>query len=147
MQFVDAILWYIKMIKNNLNYFLTSVVIPFILSLQLIYNLIYVNKFDNIFTKLLLLIITIYLFKRFNGYSVSSCDNSLSSPVWGEKEIELWELIIFLFLFIYRKNLHIKYYFIHLILLLSVYFIYKKALGSIWCSLANIYSIFYLIKY
>ena len=47
MQFADAILWYIKMKKNNINYIVTSFVIPFILSLQIIYNMFFINKINN----------------------------------------------------------------------------------------------------
>ena len=39
MQLSDAILWYTGMKKNTVNYLTTSLLIPLILSLQVIYNL------------------------------------------------------------------------------------------------------------
>ena len=38
MQLADAILWYSGMKRNNINYIVTSFLIPFLLSLQLYYN-------------------------------------------------------------------------------------------------------------
>ena len=48
-QIVDAILWYIKMDKNNINYIVTSFLLPSILSLQLYYNVFMRNKNSNKF--------------------------------------------------------------------------------------------------
>ena len=44
MQLADAILWYIKMKKNNINYIITSYLIPTLLSLQILYNVFIIQK-------------------------------------------------------------------------------------------------------
>src|SRR6056300_1584924 len=44
MQLADAILWFIKMKKNNINYIVLSVFVPLILSFQILFNLFYRNK-------------------------------------------------------------------------------------------------------
>ena len=46
-QLADAILWYIKMEKNIINYYVTSYIIPIILSLQIIYNIYVRNKINT----------------------------------------------------------------------------------------------------
>ena len=43
MQLVDAILWATDMKKDWINYFVTSFLIPFILSLQIIFNIFFIN--------------------------------------------------------------------------------------------------------
>ena len=43
MQIADSILWYINMKKNRINYIVTSVLIPFILGLQIFYNIFIIN--------------------------------------------------------------------------------------------------------
>ena len=47
-QLADAILWYNKMKKNNINYLVTSYLIPFLLSLQLLYRVFIVNYSEYI---------------------------------------------------------------------------------------------------
>ena len=150
MQLADAILWYHKMKKNNINYLVTSYLIPFLLSLQLIYRVFFVNyseyiKFiDDKFLKILIFIGICYLFYRFNGYSKSLCDNKLSSPVWGSNEIKIWELIIFAFLLFYPD------YFIFItmvILLLLIKLIVGGAYGTLWCAITNLIAFYYLYKY
>src|SRR6056300_119314 len=44
MQLADAILWFIKMKKNTINYIVTSLFIPLILSAQILFNLYFRNK-------------------------------------------------------------------------------------------------------
>ena len=39
MQFADAILWYNKMRRNNINYYTTSVLVPLILAIQILFNI------------------------------------------------------------------------------------------------------------
>ena len=81
--------------KNNINYLVTSFLLPFILSLQLYYNVFIRNKNTNKFIKLLTILGCVYLFYRINGYSISLCDNKLSSPIWGTTEIKIGDFILF----------------------------------------------------
>lgn len=145
MQALDAILWYVKMKKNVINYIITSFAIPLVLSLQLYYNLVIVNKFDSPYVLLGLLLATIYMFFKFNGYSKSLCNNKLASPIWGNNEIKIWEFILFAILVLYPSKSGI---FMSIFIVLPIiYFYFGGAYGSLWCALANYCAIDYLIRY
>ena len=142
-QLADAILWYIKMKKNNINYIVTSFIIPLILSLQILYNVFIINNNKNPIITLFVICSIIYLFYRFNGYSKSLCNNKLSSPVW-EEDLKIWELIIFAILILYPNYIRILQVFI-LMFLIKIYI--GGAYGSLWCAIANIFALYYLYKY
>ena len=143
-QLADAILWYIKMEKNIINYYVTSYIIPIILSLQIIYNIYVRNKINNIYVNLFIIISIIYIFIKFNGYSTSVCDNKFSSPVWGSYEIKLWQLFLFAFIICY-PNWKLLW---KLILgIIFIKFISNGGYGSLWCAVANIIAIKYLFTY
>ena len=147
MQLVDAILWFIKMKKNNINYIVSSVFVPLILSFQILFNLFYRNEGKYIPLNILGFFTIFYLFYKFNGYSSSVCNNSLSSPIWASNEIKLWEVIIFSILIFYPNinNLFIlSTFFIFFPLL---YFFMDGAYGSLWCAIANIVAFKYLLTY
>ena len=139
-QFADAILWYIKMKKNNINYVVTSLIIPMILSLQIIYNIYVRNNINNTYVNIFMFIYILYLFVRFNGYSTSLCSNKLSSPIWASNELKLWELIIFAYLLTYPQ-IH------YIILVLLIPLLFAGAYGSMWCAIANIIAVYYLLTY
>jgi len=159
MQLSDAILWYTGMKKNTINYLTTSVLIPLILSLQVLYNIYIRNRKKNkennknknknknknriitVFTSLIIL----YLFYRFNGYSRPLCSNKLSSPVWASKEIQLWELIVFATIIIY-PNWNAIAYTVFIVFPL-IFILSGGGYGSLWCAVANILAIYYLYKY
>ena len=147
MQLTDAILWFIKMKKNNINYIVSSVFVPLILSFQILFNLFYRNEGKYISLNILGFFTIFYLFYKFNGYSSSVCNNSLSSPIWASNEIKLWEVIIFSILIFYPNinNLFIlSTFFIFFPLL---YFFMDGAYGSLWCAIANIVAFKYLLTY
>jgi len=142
-QLADAILWFIKMKKNIINYIVTSFLIPTILSLQLLYNNFVINNILSL--KIFSVIACLYIFFKFNGYSKSLCNNNLSSPVWGSKEINIIEFIIFAILIIYPKwKLLI---FIIFILYPFIKISINGAFGSMWCALANFKAFHYLYEY
>jgi hypothetical protein len=149
-QLADAILWYHKMKKNNINYLVTSYLIPLLLSLQLMYRVFFVNnseyiKFiDDKLLKIFIFIGICYLFYRFNGYSKSLCDNKLSSPIWGSNEIKIWELIIFAFLIFYPDYFTFT---TMIILLLLIKLIVGGAYGTLWCAITTLIAFYYLYKY
>lgn len=149
-QLTDAILWYNKMKRNNINYIVTSYFIPFILSLQVLYKVFvtnhkeYMKVIDDKLLKILIFIGICYTFYRFNGYSKSLCDNKLSSPVWGSNEIRAWELIIFAFLLFYPDT--ISFFSIILLFVLIKLFI-GGAYGTMWCAITNLVAFYYLYKY
>jgi hypothetical protein len=149
-QLADAILWYHKMKKNNINYLVTSYLIPFILSLQLLYKVFvtnhkeYIKVIDDKLLKILIFVGICYLFYRFNGYSKSLCDNKLSSPVWGSNEIALWELILFAFVLWYPNH---PMFFSTLILFALIKIIIGGAYGSMWCAITNLVAFYFLYKY
>ena len=140
MQFADAILWYIKMKKNTINYVVTSFIIPFILSLQLIHNVYFVNKINNIYVNIFIGLFVIYWFWKLNGYSVSSCKNKLESPIWGNNEITLIELILFTTVIAYP---YLGFAFIVPLIVLIV----ERGYGSMYCALANILAFYYLLTF
>jgi len=142
-QLADAILWYIKMKKNNINYIVTSFIIPLILSLQILYNVFIINNNKNPMITLFVIIGILYLFYRFNGYSKSLCNNKLSSPIW-EEDLKICEIIIFAILILYPNYIRILQVFI-LIFLIKFYI--GGAYGSLWCAIANIVALYYLYKY
>jgi hypothetical protein len=145
-QLADAILWYIGMKKNNINYIVTSFLIPFLLSLQLYYNVFIQNEiYFNLFFKILTLLAPIYIFYKFNGYSKSLCNNKLLSPIWGSNEIKIWEFILFAILIIYPNWITL---FITLTIILPVIYLFVGgSYGSLWCAITNICAIYYLYKY
>jgi len=147
MQLADAILWFIKMKKNIINYIVTSLFIPLILSAQILFNLYYRNKVKYLLLNILGIFGIIYIFFRFNGYSTSICDNYLTSPIWASNEIKFWEFLMFALLIFYPK--------LDDLFLLSVIFIFfpllyifmDGAYGSLWCAIANIMAFKYLLTY
>ena len=144
MQLVDAILWFIKMKKNNINYIVSSVFVPLILSFQILFNLFYRNEGKYIPLNILGFFTIFYLFYKFNGYSSSVCNNSLSSPIWASNEIKLWEIIIFSILICYPcyDNL-----FLFSIFFPFLYIFMDGAYGSLWCTIGNIIAFKYLLTY
>ena len=146
MQIADAILWYIGMKKNSINYFVTSLLIPFILSLQVLYNLYIRNKLNYLIVDIGVILWIVYMFIRFNGYSISSaCNGKLASPIWGSKEISFWELAIFAIIVCYPNwKLTIFTIFIVFPIIMKVS---GGGYGSLWCAIATLMSIYYLITY
>ena len=145
MQLADSILWYNNMRRNNINYYVTSFMIPFILSLQVYYNLFIYNNIKNIYAKVFFIIVTLYIFYRFNGYSSSICDNKLSSPIWGSNEIKLWEILIFIGLVFYPTcGLGCI---TSLIFVFIAYMFLNGAYGSLWCAFANLIAVYYLLTF
>jgi len=150
MQLADAILWYNKMKKNNINYLVTSYLIPFLLSLQLLYRVFivnyseYIKVIDDKLLKMIILIVIFILFIKFNGYSKSLCDNKLSSPVWGSNEIKPWQLITFAFLLFYPDTVS---FFSILFLFFLIKIFVGGAYGSMWCAITNLIAFYFLYKY
>jgi len=149
-QLADAILWYNKMKKNNINYLVTSYLIPLLLSLQILYTVFIVNHssfikiIDDNYLKIFIPILLLYMFYRFNGYSVSLCNNKLSSPIWGSNEIKLWELLLVTFLIFYPD-----YYmwFATLFLFLLIKIFVGGGYGTLWCAISNLVAFYFLYKF
>jgi len=146
MQLADAILWFIKMKKNIINYIVTSLFIPLILAAQILFNLYYRNKGKYLPLNILGICIIVYLFFKFNGYSTSICDNYLSSPIWGSNEIKFWEILIF-GLLIFYPSMDVIILLTVLVFFPLMYFFMDGAYGSLWCTLANIMAFKYLLTY
>lgn len=79
-----------------------------------------------------------YLFYRFNGYSVSSCSNKLSSPIWGNNELELWEILAFLIMVSFPNVYEIIGGFT---IIYGVKLWINGGVGSMWCAIANLLAI------
>ena len=143
MQFADAILWYNKMRRNNINYYTTSVLVPLILAIQILFNIYIYNEINNRIVDAAVWSFIVYIFIKSNGYSVKSCNN-YGSPLWGNWKMTLIDLIIFA-LFIFYPSINA--------LLLGVFFmitsinIFGGVSGSGWCAISNIGALTYLYKY
>ena len=131
--------------KNNINYIVTSFLVPTILSLLILYNVFVINQIYNLYIVILTIISCIYLFYRFNGYSTHLCNNKLASPIWGSNEIKLWELIMYPIVILYpnwkafMKTILIYFPLIHILA--------GGAYGSLWCAIANILAFYYLYTF
>jgi hypothetical protein len=147
MQLADAILWFIKMKKNTINYIVTSLFIPLILSAQILFNLYFRNKGKYIPLNILGIFAIIYIFFKFNGYSTSICDNYLSSPIWGSNEIKFWELLIFSVIIFYPCFDNLFILSVLFIFFPLLYIFMDGAYGSLWCFFANILAFKYLLTY
>ena len=130
MQFADSLLWLSDMKKNNLNYYTTSILIPFLLFLQVYYCVFIFNNMNHYLLYIGMICLTIYLFVRFNGYSRPFCTNNLSSPLWANKELYLIEVIIFAALVTYPNTLC---FITAVLVILFIKYIFKGAIGSLWC--------------
>ncbi len=140
MQFADAILWYIKMKKTPLNYFVTSYVIPVILVAQVLFNLSIINKLNPIIY-LPITLFFIFLSSKIRGYSTASC-SYWGSPIWGSKEFTPIEIISFYIAIFYPT------YTIYSILpIIALPIITTGGFGSMWCAIGCITSIYLLLKF
>ena len=144
MQLVDAILWYNGMKKNNVNYITTSFLVPLVLVLQILYKVFVVNDNKNTFITVFVAFYIGYIFYRFNGYSKSLCGSTLSSPIWGGKELNILELTPFILLILYPNYTTILQVFA---LLFLIKILVGGAYGSLWCAVGNIMALYYLYKY
>ena len=143
-QLLDAILWWNKMKRNNINFFVTSYMFPLVISLQIFYNIFVRNNGDNFYLNILGMSLIIYIFPRFRGYSKSICNNYFSSPLWAEKEFTYLELMVFLILSIYPRW---KIILLVIVILHIIMFLFKGGYGSLWCAVSNLLAIYYLYKY
>lgn len=144
MQLVDAVLWYNGMKKNKINYIASSFFVPFLLSSLVFYNVFVRNDNKDKFTSAIAVVISIYFFYKFNGYSTPLCNNKLASPVWASSELKLWEVIPVILFIHYPDKLAI---FLSFFMLLIIRIFIGGAYGSLWCSLACLASLNYLYNY
>ena len=145
MQATDAILWYTGMKKNTVNLLTTSVLIPLILSLQVLYNVFVRNKNKNKLISAFTVILIVYLFYRFHGYSIPLCNNKLASPIWASKELQFWELALFAIVVLYKNWTAIA--FTVLLIFPAIFILTGGGYGSLWCAIANIAAVYYLYKF
>lgn len=142
MQFSDAILWKSEMKKDSINFLTTSYLIPFILTAQIAYNILIANKKTDIWGWAIVVAMAMYYFMSIRGYSKGVCENKLSSPIWGSKEIPIYILFLHYALIMYPN-----YTLFNILPLLIVPIIFKGAWGSMWCAFACIASVIYLVKF
>jgi hypothetical protein len=146
MQLADAILWYNNMKMNNINYYVSSIFIPLILSLQIIYNIYIRNDGKYVILNIIAPIICVLIFMKFNGYTTTSiCKNKFSSPVWASNEIKLYEMVLFAIFVIYPNWIYL--FIACFILFPFLYFFINSSYGSLWCFIANFLSLYYLITF
>ena len=149
LQIPDAILWYNKMKKNKINLYTTSYLIPFLLSLQLVYNnFIRLESYETLDTIVrLMTLYGVYMsFIRNKGYSIASCDSYFSSPIWGGGGNEASFVTLFTFGFLVSYP-HYDRAIVGLLSLIFLQFITNSGYGSMWCAIANSVAVYYLYKY
>jgi len=149
MQLIDAIFWYTNMKITNLNYILSSYIIPSILSLQLLYNIFVINNNANIFIKLITLIYCGVLFYIYNSSYTKKSTNPYSSPEWGGVKTSTFLVLLFILLVFYgRFNINSGWIIVFLSFILS-YLLSKngEGTGSLWCIISNSLAIYYLYLY
>jgi hypothetical protein len=137
MQFVDAILHAFPQ-KTNVNWTATSFLIPLILCSQLGFNM-WANG-DNHFLYFLP-VFAAYMFWRFHGYSEPSC-NRWGSPVWGGKEILVFEFLLFSSLVLYPRWKILLFNWCYMAIV--AHFL-KGGYGSMWCSLSCLAAVYLLL--
>lgn len=140
MQFLDAILWHIKMAKTPLNYIVSRYLIPAVLMAQIAFNLVVVNKVRPIIYLPTLLFFVISCINKFTGYSSASC-SGWGSPTWGSSEITP------LFIVLFYLGVCYPYTTYNLIPLFAIPFITTGGFGSMWCAVACIQSVVFLLTY
>lgn len=143
MQLSDSLLWYSGMEKNALNYYTSSILVPLILYLQIFYNLYIRNKLRNNYVNLILVLWFLYLFYKFNGYSVPLCSYNLSSPVWANAKLYLIELLLFIVSISYPDRQSFTFMSIFLII---IKYIFKAAVGTWWCFLSAFFSLYLIFN-
>ena len=139
-QFADSLLWLSDMKKNMLNYITTSIIIPTILTSQVIYNIYVFNKIRNPIVYMFILPYIIGLYVVFNGYSKPLCSNNFSSPQWANKEVPLWQAISFAALICYP---YFNIFIAALVTILFIKYILKGSIGSLWCFISAFTGIFF----
>ena len=146
MQFADAILWYIDLRKNMVNLITTRFLIPFLLSMQMIYaNYFYFENVSNIKLVFVWLYVIYFFFIKFDNYSIKStkCEQQKCSPVWGGNEITMTEMFVFFFL-TYFTGFNISSM-IFIPVILFIYWYFDFGYGSHWCAISNLIAFKYLI--
>ena len=143
-QLIDAVLWYIEMEENDINYIASSFFVPLILSSLVLYNVFVRNNNKDKSISILSIIICIYFFYKFNGYTKPLCNSTLSSPVWASSELKLWEVIPVILAIHYPNKISI---FLSFFILFLIKIFIGGAYGSLWCATANLISFYYLYKY
>ena len=140
-QLSDAVLWKIGMKHNAINYYVTSYLIPALLSSQIIYWTI-VDTSRGAFKNALSVIYVVYLFARFHGYSSQSlCKNGLSSPIWGSREIQWWEMVIFAYLITTSTT---AFLLLVAVVFPLIWLLTGGGYGSMWCFISNALAVYYL---
>ena len=142
MQFADSLLWISNMKKNMLNYVTTSLIIPSLLILQIVYNIYVINEINHPFLNIFILIFAIHIFYNINGYSTPLCSNNYSSPVWGNYKINMLEIVIFAALVSFPNW---KVFLMLLALAIMIKYYFKGAIGSWWCFINAFLGIFYYL--
>lgn len=146
MQFADAALWYVKLRPNRTNRIVTLVVIPAILSAQLLYRS-YGRRSGGggvsaIHRACVWGMVAYLCLVKFGDYSTraSACRTKTCSPVWGGSEITLVEMLLFFGLAYACVPTDVPMW-LGLALVLGVYRTFDHAYGSHWCALANAYAL------
>lgn len=133
MQFADAALWWNGMQPNRTNWFITSLIIPSILSLQVLFNAsVHYRHSGQTILFLPALLWSVYTFVRLHGVSSRAC-GSLGSPVWGGKEFTAVEFAIFSTLIVYPNW---SMLFVTWAVLFGISRVVCGGYGSMWCALS-----------
>jgi hypothetical protein len=144
MQAADAILWWDGMKKTPTNYVVTSYLIPTILSAQVMFLPAVTLKNEYPLYTISAAVASAFMFYRLNGYSRPVENKPLSSPEWGSPPLGAGEALFFALLvfgYSFRRFLMAAG------TILSINYLVGGAIGSLWCAVANVASVYYLLTY
>ena len=144
MQLADALLWWDGMRKTPLNFVVTSYLVPFVLSLQLLFIPVYLMRNKYPAYTAIVLIGCVFLFYRLHGYSRSIDHVHLSSPEWANPAISFTEAILFAIAIFWHDPIFL---FIALAIISTAKLLVGGAIGSLWCAVSTLVSLYYLVNY
>ena len=144
MQLADALLWWDGMKKTQMNFVVTSYLIPFILSLQLLFVPVYLMQNKYPAYTAIVLIGCFFLFYRMRGYSKSIDHVYLSSPEWANPAISFTEAILFAIAIFWQVPIFL---FIAFAIISTAKLLVGGAIGSLWCAVSTLISFYYLVTY
>ena len=144
MQLADTFLWWDNMKRNDLNYYVTSFMIPSVLSAQVMFLplVVYKNKYP-LYT-LVAAALCVWLYIRLNGYSKPIEHSYLSSPEWASPGLRAGEALLFAVAIFWSNFKNLLY---AVVIILTAKFLVGGAIGSLWCAVSTLASFYYWMYY
>jgi hypothetical protein len=143
-QLADALLWWDNMQRNDLNYYVTSFLIPTLLTAQVMFLPVVVFKNKYPLYTLLAAALSSLLYIRLNGYSRPIKHSYLSSPEWASPGLRVSEALIFAVAIFWTNISNFIY---AVVIILTAKYLVGGAIGSLWCAVSTLASLYYWMYY